>query len=312
MADNAAPPVIPAAVQPAPAAAAPPPPAQPQHVRPPPQAPIAPPNAPAAPEQQAAPVAQVAPQPPAATNPIPAMNNRLFARNFGRLDSVWTVQEHIVQVAAQATLPAEVYNQLQQISSEVLPLTLAEFTRMWRTLILKRVQDIYEMEKKQRPDNFVRLIRNIMMPAPLADLLYSLGSFYSPATGFDHHLTPPARAAQPPNWWSIDAAVLRNWDHLTLTMAKHYVMKEYPSQRETSGRPLVLTIRQPIGQFLQIKAFTNEPRLNDAFINLVNDELFASPARYVVDNAALNMTNPLRAATIRGQYVASYVTDKEL
>lgn len=56
-----------------------------------------------------------------------------------------------------------------------LPITGENFIRMWKTLILKRVQDVYEKEKHVRSDHYVRLDRSILTPAPLTDLLYALG-----------------------------------------------------------------------------------------------------------------------------------------
>ena len=78
-----------------------------------------------------------------------------------------------------------------------LPITLKQFIRMWRTLILKRVQDVIEKQLLARPDHFVRLSRNIMLPAPCADLLYSLRQFHSNANGLIYNISQPARADPP-------------------------------------------------------------------------------------------------------------------
>lgn len=301
---------------PAPEAPAPAAPAQQNAAPPPRQAPHnqqqVPQNAPVALEQQAAPVAPVAPPPPLAQNPIPSMNNPLFAKNFGRMDCLWTPVQHTMSIANQDTLSGYVHDQLQQISSTALEINRENFIRMWKTLILKRTQDIFESQRKVRPDNFIRLSRTIMMPAPLADLLYSLGSFFSTETGFYHQIIPPTRPAAPPGWWTVDAAILDQWELMINRMQGHYVMKEYPSQRETIGRPITLVIKRFTEPLTQVRAFTNEPKLSDAFIALCNNTLFAEQADFPIGDAALNMTPPLLASTIRGKYVASYITEPEL
>lgn len=292
--------------QPPPAAAAP---AAPAPVAPPtPQEP-----APAAAsQQQAVPIAPTAPEPPAASNPIPAMNNPRVASLFNRMDRDARRVEHVVNIDGQNTLSGETYDQLQQLSTTPLPITRDEFIRMWKTLMLKRVQDVYEQEYLTRPENYIRINRGILMPAPLADALHALGSFDSTHTGRLHNIVQPARAANPENFWNVDNAIVRRWIQTVNYAERAYVMKEYPSQRETTGRPIVLTYRQTRGQRTRIQALTNEPTLSDGFLRLVNDDLFAAHDRYTVDNCALNMTMEMNEANIRGKYIAGYVTQRNI
>lgn len=46
-------------------------------------------------------------------------------------------------------------------------LTSAEYLRVWRTLLLARVQELYKKEKKVLASDRVRLGDNIPVPAPL-------------------------------------------------------------------------------------------------------------------------------------------------
>lgn len=261
-----------------------------------------------APQQETVPIAATAPDPPKATNPIPAMNNLRIADRFNRMDRDQRFVQHTVNIDAQNTLSGETYDQLQRIATTTLPITRDNFIRMWKTLFLKRTQDVYEQQYDTRPDHYVRVSRSITGPATLMDILHSIGQYFSPATGRLHFIEQPARAAQPENWWTVEATVLRDWTATIRYMEKSYVMKEYPSQRETEARPIVLTYRLDVGALMQIKALTNEPRLSDAYLRMVNDDLFAQHARFTVANCALNMTAPLRPTTIRGQYIAGYVT----
>ena len=64
-----------------------------------------------------------------------------------------------------------IYEQQEQLCSNALPLTVDEYVRMIKTIILKRVQDIHEKCFNQRAPNFMRLYRNIIVPKPVYDLL---------------------------------------------------------------------------------------------------------------------------------------------
>ncbi|KAF6198239.1 hypothetical protein GE061_007986 [Apolygus lucorum] len=110
--------------------------------------------------------------------------------DFGRMDRNYTVLDYVVIIDNQNAVATATFYQLVQLAVVDLPLLLEDFIRMWKTLILRRVHDVYEMEKKRRPDHFVRLARNIQVPAPLGDFLYSLGQLRSPVDGATHDIIP--------------------------------------------------------------------------------------------------------------------------
>lgn len=198
-----------------------------------------------------APVVQ-AYNPPPPQHPPPMRANgyqpsALDLLNFGRLDSDYTVVDHAVDINGQDTFPGMVYDQMSQLTTIDLPIDRPGFIRVWKTLILKRLQDVFEQEKRVRAQHFVRLARNQLLPAPLADLLHSLGSFHSPATGVIHHMTPPAQAAAPENWWNVDNVLFVNW-LLSINRMKHlFAMKEFPMVNDYETRPIMLTgIIEPV------------------------------------------------------------------
>lgn len=266
----------------------------------------------AAPQQQAVPSAPVAPNPPVAQNPIAVLNNARIMAIFNRMDRDAQSAVHVVNIDNQDTLSGQTYDRLAAISTVALPITRANFIRIWKTLILKRTQDVYESEYKVRPDNYVRIARNIEIPATLADLLHALGTFYSARTGLNHIISPPARPADVPNFWNVDNNSVRDWLATMILLNKSYIVREFPSQRETSDRPLALTFRQVTDNYTVIKALTNEPRLTDGFIRLVNDDIFAAHARFDVNHCALNMTQRLNETAIRRTYINGYVTRADI
>lgn len=277
---------------------------------PPPAAPPAPAPAPPAPAVQP-------PRPtqhPAVHREHPALTTPYLqgARtlNFGRMDSDCQTHSFIVQIEGQDTLSGVTYDTIQQMFTVDLPLNRADFIRMWKTLILKRTQDVYELERHVRSQNYVRLSRNISTPGPLSDLLYSLGQFRSAARGPIYQIEPPARAAQPPDWWNVDNAILSNWQLLAARAERVYTFREFPSPNDYDGKPLTLTRMQDIDGLRIVKAYTNEPKMSDALVRFVNDELFNDAHDVSFATCHLNMTGRMHVASMRYDYASSFITDR--
>ncbi|KAK6623574.1 hypothetical protein RUM43_009426 [Polyplax serrata] len=102
---------------------------------------------------------------------------------FGRMDSDWYVLTWTVQIERQNTLSGALYDQLLSLVTVHLELTKEQFVRICKILLLKRIQDVSTL-----PDRCVRLARSIIMPAPWAELLYTIGAFHSGASGMFNSL----------------------------------------------------------------------------------------------------------------------------
>lgn len=156
------------------------------------------------PSAQSAPTAVIRATQPTTSAPLPTgstipfLSNPAIVLEFGRLDS--DHHEHLITInpANWNVALTDLWTTLQTaIRPMANPgLTQAEFVRMSRTLLLKRVQDIMEEQNFQRPDNYVRLSRSIMLPAPVGDFLSALGTFNSSTLGVRYTLTVPDRPAQ--------------------------------------------------------------------------------------------------------------------
>jgi len=227
-----------------------------------------------------------------------------YTLDFGRLDRDYFIRDVHVNIDGQENLARATYNQMEQLTQMDLPIAEDDFVRVWKTLILKRIQDIFETEKCVRADHFVRITRSILLPAPLADLLYSLGMFLDTTSGITYHVIPPNRPAQPQPWWTVDAALLAQWITTTHRMSHLFTMKEYPSIRDTEGRPLVLTAIQDANGFRSVKAISNQPTPADGLIRFVNDELFQDGV--VFNDCHLRMTEPMLIAHVRFDYLRDY------
>lgn len=221
---------------------------------------------------------------------------------FSRADTDGHIVDITINVAGQAAMPQAVYRKLANLRNINLPINEADFTTIWRSLLLKRTQDIYEVEKRLRSDNYIRLNRNIAIPGPLADLLYALGSYHSTRLGIRYHLIPPVRGVQPQDWYAINAGMLARWEQTTLMLQDYFVMKEYPTMSDTTGKPLMLTAIDEVGPTRRIRSFTSETKPSDAYIRFLNDDVFGNGAIQFAD-CHLIMTDYLNVATIRSSYL---------
>lgn len=223
------------------------------------------------------------------------------------MDTDRTTVLHVLRVDEQDTMSGATYDQMVQLSNVNLNLDRESFIRMWKTLLLKRVQDTYEKAVHMRADNYVRLERGIIVPAPLSDLLYSIGSNLSPVTGHLHVAVPPARPAAPEPWWNLDADITLQWNQTMGRLSNLYVMKEFPSPSDYENKPIMLVLRNEVNHYVTTKAWTNEPTMQDGYIAAANDPLFVEHAYIRYANAALNMTTHVYRPNLVGEYASCYV-----
>jgi hypothetical protein len=123
------------------------------------------------------------PEAPSPRNAYPFQLSQRLTSPIRRCHTDFSIRDVAINIDAQETLATATYNQLVQLAALELPINAADFVRMWKTLILKRVLDVYESEKRLCANHLKEISRNMRLPAPLADLLYSLGSFFDPSSG---------------------------------------------------------------------------------------------------------------------------------
>lgn len=168
------------------------------------------------------------------------------------------------------------------------------------------------METQARVPNYLDLDSTTNIPAPLADVLTTLGSYESQATGHHHHIITPER---PENWhntyWQVDDDLITEWTQLCNRVQHHYTMKCFPKEDDYEKRPIMLTTREqqqaPRNTHVRIKAYTNEPQQNDALIRTVNDDLFEAAGEWTAQNCHYYMTPALRTNQVVQTYIGGYV-----
>lgn len=279
----------------------------------------------AAPAANLPPLAEAPAQPQAAPEPsrvnpslpgmmrpsIPYLQGTALTK-FGSRATTYLVQDFAFNIDVQNTVATSTYNQMQVLVPVNFAMTLQQFIRMWKTLILKRVQDVYEREKHIRPEHYVRIDRSILVPAPLSDLMSAIGSFDSHSRGVTYHVTPPARAAQPPDWWTVDDNVVTLWVRLMHRMKHLYLMREYPSPADFDSRPLALTtIRTELVNnqvaARAVYAYTNEPTPADALVRFVNDDMYENAHGITQANCGYIIVERSHYTAVVLSYIGSYV-----
>lgn len=223
---------------------------------------------------------------------------------YGHIAHTFSIQDHTVRISNQDTLPNALWHMFSVHCPIDLPITQANFCRVWKTIILKRIQDVYELEKSRRADHFIRISRNVNLPAPLADLLYTLGQYYDPQEDIMHHLVPPAHPAQPEPWRSVDADILTQWNETITLLTPYFIMKEYPPMSIYQGTPIMFTTVVDTGNLRAVKARFNGPTPSDAYIRLVNDELFEQP--YATAACHFTLVSPQRRSETIDLYLEKY------
>lgn len=228
---------------------------------------------------------------------------------FRVIGPLYTREDAQINIAAQTDLLVSIYNQLVQLTAVDPPINQDDFVRMCRTLILKRVQDTLESSRGIRADHFIRISRSTIVPAPLGDLLYAIGSYSSKATGRMIDMTPPAREAVVPNWWALDNDIFANYSLFCARMSNKYRFYEFPKPQDFLGRSICLTTIADANGLREIRALTNEVTTSDVLIRTVNNDLFTANDWLVYNNCRLVITQARHITSVRMNYIRSYVID---
>lgn len=228
--------------------------------------------------------------------------------HLARTDADYNYVDLALAIADQTNLPLATYNQLTALRVVDLPINVDEFTRVWRTLLLKRAQDVYEKCHSTRPDHYVRITQQTLVPGPLSDLLYHIGSECNTNRGVWYVAAPPARDAQPPNWWTVDADVLSRWNITMASLSKQYLMRELPPAIDHKGRTIHYCARNVANDLVSVKSYTSSILPSDGLVTAVNDGLFgAAPFPYATNH--ITVVPGVSLASLRSRYVACYVLE---
>lgn len=227
---------------------------------------------------------------------------------LARGDADYTVPAHRVNIAAQTLLATATFEQLQQLTDLDLEISEDNFIRIWRSLLLKRSQDVFEKCRRQRPNHYLRVSSQLIVPAPLGDLLYSLGRYFHAEEGVVYETIPPNQADPVENWWQIESGPLQQWIRTCNRMKTKYLMRETPLSSEYDGKPIMLASQQVEGDIVTIKTKFNTLELPDGLIAAVNEPLYENPP-FAFANSHIVVVEKKYQPGLVAEYVGSYVTD---
>lgn len=234
------------------------------------------------------------------------------ALRFGTIFSHCPTLSLIVAIENQTQLPSMTYHQIRQLLAIEMELTEEQFIRMWRTLVLKRAQDVYRATSGAQPPNLIRLPRTILLPGPLGELIYSLGLGFSPSTGWRIRTVPPVLSDPLPPWATPDPVIVEAWQNMTARIDTLYTQYQFPSFADYEDRLIGLTtISDDANDFRTVRSWTNESTPSERYLRFVFDDLFAANSRININSCRFMIAAPLHLPTIRSDYCGSFVK-KEL
>lgn len=245
------------------------------------------------------------------STPVPFLSQNHQTLAFGRLDSDYFTHSRVLQPDALLSLSHTTKQVLDSIVTVELNITLEEFTYVVQTMLLKRVQDVYRRIYAVNPPDKIMLPRIARIPAPIFDVLNSIGTFHSKVTGVNYVSVPPAKARRdPPPYWDLNLAVFQRFN-IEMSRLQHlYTMREFPSHLDTEDRPLLITELSNYNEddeIVFVKAWTNEPRPSDALIRSVCEEIYADDNLITYDNCKLMMSQEIVKQSTLAEYAGSYV-----
>lgn len=261
------------------------------------------------------------PQPHAGPNPVPLavpQDHQIQKSNgeiklpphmlldFGATRSDYTRVDFTIAIANQDTMPTAVWEQLKRLEYRNIGITQAVFTKIWKTMILKRAQDLFQQTKNRRPDNFVRVYTNLPVPKPLYDLLCAMGQCYDNTNGITYDILPPPRdAAHPQDWYELQPNELNTWVAEMRRYGRVYEMCEFPQRSDFEGRALQRLDIEDDNALRQVKARSTIVRPSDALITFMHDAIFTAGPGFA--NCHIICTDKLHRTSVVASYVGSFV-----
>lgn len=244
---------------------------------------------------------------------VPYLNQNQQSLAFGKLDSDYHVHSRILSPEGLGYLPVALKDQLDMIVTVEIDMTVEELDYMIKLLMLKRAQDIYRKVHARYPPHMVIVPRISLIPAPIHDLLNSLGTFHSKVTGVNYVTHPPEYPNRNiPTYWVVNNAIVRRFNQLMSRLQYQYTMRAFPHLIDVEDRPLMITELSNYDENIEsviVNSWTNEPRPSDALIRSVCEKIYLDDALITYANCKMTMTQEIQKQPTLAQYVGSYVLE---
>ncbi len=189
------------------------------------------------------------------------------------------------------------------------PITQANFLRVCRTIVHKRLQDIVTFQSKIRPQNEIKIQRSFLVPQPIGELLYALGPYDCAATGMRYELSPmnrPAAEAEVPPYMIIDANIWRSYLDFIAMTEERFMYVRFPKEADMAGQPLMLTTKEVEGNLERVQGALTEVQPSNAYLRFVHEEFFTDPP-FTTQTCEFYLTEQLYVDSVVEPYVNSYL-----
>uniref|UniRef100_A0A1Q3EWI1 Uncharacterized protein n=1 Tax=Culex tarsalis TaxID=7177 RepID=A0A1Q3EWI1_CULTA len=214
------------------------------------------------------------------------MVSEAYSENEDKKIPLFITVSHPVSIDNQNSLAKATWHVWSATYQRELPIGEDAFVRMWKTLILRHLQDVFERYSSCTADHLVPIHGTMPVPTPLADLLNALGMYEDPSTGMRHRVAAPSPPAElsPDSWWKLDGQIVRDWVLANTAIQQCSLGLVQQHEFGLMGakfvkRPLMLTAREGDDETgnVTIRAKAAGPRPEDALVRANNDELFENP-----------------------------------
>ena len=206
-----------------------------------------------------------------------------------------------------------IYDQQEQLCMQALPIARNDYIRMCQTLLLKRVQDVHVRCFNTRAANFVRIYCNLDVPKPLYDLMSAIGRGFDPADGCHYFMSPVTKpAANPPNWWNVDAAILEHYVQMTRRMNSLYQHVEFSSPNDTDSRALGVTRVRVMDNLSQVVSKTPTPTPAEGLLRMMCPDALLAGDVVPIDQCGFRLGDQQFSESFRLAYVGSAVLPSNL
>lgn len=190
--------------------------------------------------------------------------------NFGRHDADGTIMPMPVNIEGTKILAAATYQFMSSLSIAEPPLTEDQFVRMWRTVVLKRAQDVYEATSGVRPDGFIRFGTTLTIPRPLADFVAAIGRYTSIQLDVHFDPSPPVKTSPPQDWYTVDTTIYHNWQIWMIRMKNLYQCVDFPRRSQVIGLPYaIMSFEYDKRDLNGVITITHEATSSDALLFFV-------------------------------------------
>lgn len=228
----------------------------------------------------------------------------------GKMDSTYNVVPIPVLINNQDRVARATFNLMYQLTTVVPPIEVNDFIEMYKTLILARFQDVISQTTGDIFPNHIHIEPTTLVPGPMAELLFGLGSYHSNVTGAIYVPALPPAADPPEAWRAFNNNHYRDYQLYCSRQARVYTMHPFPSKFDFEQKSMIMTTqRQYDNGSRQIRSLTNETTSFDSVVRFMHDD-FSGPASPITyDHSSIQLSERTHYETTLAGYLASFILD---